>query len=215
MNDKPIASSTLTGLNMEQQNVTGSHGEEKPKINENRHLDVEDMPDNKLRESSQLSSGTPGPNEQTTQSASQQGPPEAGNIQSNESQSNHTSSTATSPHERNEIVVTGEGTKLRSWTKQQQLAILLAILCFPLAIITFFYIYVALVSHNASLSHLIPSPTKTLAIISVLSQTLTLLVRFFSDSVFEVLHWRLAARPEGVSVATFIALSGATSILGF
>jgi hypothetical protein len=90
-------------------------------------------------------------------------------------------------------------------------------LCFgmiPLSVLLFFYIYAALVSDNPPLGPLLFSPSRTLLVITILSQSLSILFKIVFSCVFDALRWHFASRETGVSITTFLGLSPATSSLG-
>src|SRR5436305_6337050 len=90
-------------------------------------------------------------------------------------------------------------------------------LCFgmiPLSVLLFLYVYAALVSDNPSLGPLLFSPSRTLLVVTILSQGLSILFKILFSCVFDALRWHFASREKGVSTTTFLGLSPATSSLG-
>jgi hypothetical protein len=59
-----------------------------------------------------------------------------------------------------------------------------------------------------------PTATTTVLILNILSTGSALLLRELVLGAFEILRWTLITRPQGVGVATFLAVSRATSAFG-
>jgi hypothetical protein len=78
----------------------------------------------------------------------------------------------------------------------------------------FFYVHETLVSQNSVLGPLLLDPSKTVLLVSALSQSFLLLLQFLLSCVFNSLRWHLASRKTGVPVSTFLGLSRATSLWG-
>jgi hypothetical protein len=106
------------------------------------------------------------------------------------------------------------GTLLPSAFQQLRWDLLLCFGMIPLSILLFLYVYAALVSDNPPLGPLLFSPSRTLLVITILSQGLAILFRMLFNSVFEALRWHFVSRKKGVSATTFLGLSPATSSLG-
>ena len=106
------------------------------------------------------------------------------------------------------------GTKLSSVFRQLKS---LTILCFgaiPLSVLLLYYIYTVFVSRNPNLGPLLFQPSRTLLVVTIISQALGLLLNELFVSLFESLRWQLASRKGGVNVTTFLGLSKATSLFG-
>lgn len=106
------------------------------------------------------------------------------------------------------------GTKLSSVFWQFKT---LTILCFgtiPLSVLLLYYIYTVFVSRDPNLGPLLFQPSRTLLVVTIISQLLGLLINELFVSVFEALRWQLASRKGGVHVTTFLGLSKATSLFG-
>jgi len=106
------------------------------------------------------------------------------------------------------------GTKLSSvfWQFKS-----LTILCFgaiPLSVLLLYYIFTVFVSRDPNLGPLLFQPSRTLLVVTIMSQLLGLLINELFISVFEALRWQLASRKGGVHVTTFLGLSKATSLFG-
>src|SRR5271154_4330004 len=104
------------------------------------------------------------------------------------------------------------GTKLSSvfWQFKS-----LTILCFgaiPLSVLLLYYIFTVFVSRDPNLGPLLFQPSRTLLVVTIMSQLLGLLINELFISVFEALRWQLASRKGGVHVTTFLGLSKATSL---
>jgi hypothetical protein len=106
------------------------------------------------------------------------------------------------------------GTVLCSKFRQLRWAIILCFIAIPLSILVFYYVYESLVSQAPHLGPLLFSPSRTLLVAVILAQSLGLLIKGMFETVFEGLRWQLAARRNGVGMATFLGLSNATSLLG-
>jgi hypothetical protein len=84
----------------------------------------------------------------------------------------------------------------------------------PGSAILFWYLYQSLVSEEPHLGPLLLSPSRTLLVVTILSQGTALLLTAYFASVFDRLRWRFVATGDGVSIVTFISLSSATSLIG-
>ena len=73
------------------------------------------------------------------------------------------------------------------------------------------YSYAALIAPYHHLGALNFSPSRTIFVIGLLSQTIALLLEHVFDNVFNVLRWQLASRSNGDRTTTFLALNIATS----
>jgi len=83
-----------------------------------------------------------------------------------------------------------------------------------LSVFTFYYVYETLLCSEPALGKLLFTPSTTVFVINVLSQILgTVLALLFAAS-FELLRWQLTTRDSGVQMSTFLAMSGATSLVG-
>jgi hypothetical protein len=103
------------------------------------------------------------------------------------------------------------GTVLPSTFRQLRWELLLCLGMIPLSVILFLYVYAALVSNNPPLGPLLFSPSRTLLVITILSQGLANLFLMLFSNVFEAFRWHLASRKKGVLATTFLGLSPATS----
>jgi hypothetical protein len=106
------------------------------------------------------------------------------------------------------------GTLLHTAVRQSRVTLVMCLGAIPLSILLFLYVYAALVSDNPHLGPFLFSPSRTLLIITILSQGLALLIRMLFNSVLESLRWYLVSRSGGVDATTFLGLSGATSSWG-
>ena len=106
------------------------------------------------------------------------------------------------------------GIKLPTTLRQLRWGLALCLGMIPVSILLFLYVYAALVSDNPPLGPLLFSPSRTLLVITILSQGLAILYRILFGTVLDALRWHFAAREKGVSTTTFLGLSPATSSLG-
>jgi hypothetical protein len=106
------------------------------------------------------------------------------------------------------------GTVLPTKLEQLKWTVRIYIVTLLLSGALFFYIHAALVSQNSPLGPLLLDPSKTVLLVSALSQSFVLLLQFLLSCVFNNLRWQLAARDSGVLVSTFLGLSRATSLWG-
>jgi len=106
------------------------------------------------------------------------------------------------------------GTILPSQLRQLRWTMIICFLTVPLSVLLFLNFTAALVSNDPPLGSFLFSASLTLLVVTILSQSLAVVIRLLFSCVFETFRWQLAARRRGVSVATFLALSGGTSSLG-
>jgi hypothetical protein len=76
------------------------------------------------------------------------------------------------------------------------------------------YVYQVLLVDHPYEGILFFSPTDTNLVITIFGQVLAQLILTLFVNIFDVLRWQLASREQGVSISTFIQLSGATGWLG-
>lgn len=135
-------------------------------------------------------------------------------LSSNESTSNMLSPPGRENPQGSDRINLRGGTKLTSVFWQLKT---LTILCFgaiPLSVLLLYYIYTVFVSRNPNLGPLLFQPSRTLLVVTIISQLLGLLINELFVAVFEALRWQLASRKGGVHVTTFLGLSKATSFFG-
>jgi len=113
-----------------------------------------------------------------------------------------------------ETTPSSRGTVLPKKFKQLRWTIFLFFLTFVLSVLTFLYIYAALIAQHPSLGRLLFSPSRTIFVVGLLAQVMALLITQLFDNVFDILRWQLASRDGGVRTTTFMGLSGATSLPG-
>lgn len=77
-----------------------------------------------------------------------------------------------------------------------------------------YYSYTVLVNEDAVPPALSLSPGKTVMVINVLSHVVAFLCWSLLSDASEALRWALACRPQGISLASFLALSRATTLPG-
>jgi hypothetical protein len=106
------------------------------------------------------------------------------------------------------------GTLLPTKVMQSKWIILFYITTAPVLAFLFWYIHAVLVSRDPQIGHLWSSPSKTLLIVSMLSQSYILLLESLLSGVFNILRWQLASRDNEIPVSTFLGLTGATSLWG-
>jgi hypothetical protein len=106
------------------------------------------------------------------------------------------------------------GTTIRSKFFQLRWIIVSSFVALPLSILLFFYVYEALVSITPALGPLLFSPSRTLLVITLLSQALGAFILVLFHSVFERLRWQLVSKESGIGLTTFLGLSGGTSFFG-
>ena len=90
----------------------------------------------------------------------------------------------------------------------------LALSSFLLSAFAIYYAYEALINPQPLLGKLIFSPSTTVFVINVLSQSVAFLIARVFASAFEALRWSFAARNSGVTLTTFLSLSSGTSLYG-
>jgi hypothetical protein len=76
------------------------------------------------------------------------------------------------------------------------------------------YIYQVLIAEHPHVSTLFFSPANTNLVITILAQVFAQLIQALFFDIFDILRWQLASRERGVSIPTFLQLSGATRWLG-
>lgn len=106
------------------------------------------------------------------------------------------------------------GTVLYKKGRQLRWIISVCAATIPLSVLIFIYVYEALVSNNPFLGPLLFNPSRTLLVVTILSQGIGLLIKLLFSCVFEALRWHLVSRESGVGMSTFLGLSPATSFLG-
>lgn len=106
------------------------------------------------------------------------------------------------------------GTVLPTAFRQLRWDLVLSLGMIPLSILLFLYLYATLVSNTPPLGPLLFSPSRTLLVVTILSQGLGIIFRVLFSSVFDALRWHFASREKGVSITVFLGLSPATSSLG-
>ena len=106
------------------------------------------------------------------------------------------------------------GTKLSSVFWQFKSLIILCFGAIPISVLLLYYIFTVFVSRDPNLGPLLFQPSRTLLVVTIMSQLLSLLINELFISVFEALRWQLASRKSGVHVTTFLVLSKATSLFG-
>lgn len=106
------------------------------------------------------------------------------------------------------------GTVLPSTFRQLRWELLLCLGMIPISILLFLYVYASLISNNPPLGPFLFSPSRTLLVITILSQGLANLFLMLFSNVFEALRWHFASRKKGVLATTFLGLSPATSSFG-
>jgi hypothetical protein len=107
-----------------------------------------------------------------------------------------------------------KGAVLRSSMRQMLFTFFLCFSTIVLSILVFLYVYAALVMIDPPLGPLLFSPSRTLLIVTILSQALAVFIRMSFFQAYEHVRWHLASRNTGVAMATFLGLSGGTSSLG-
>jgi hypothetical protein len=122
--------------------------------------------------------------------------------------------TSSSSQEPNEGGTARKGTILPTKFEQLKWTFILYMLTLLLLGLLFFYIHAALVSQDTPLGPLLLDPSKTVLLISALSQSFVILLESLLDSVFNYLRWQLAASDTGVLASTFLGLSKGTSLWG-
>jgi hypothetical protein len=98
--------------------------------------------------------------------------------------------------------------------KQHEASLCLSLLEILLLGFSIWFIYTEFISEKPVPSHLQLSPGHTITIVNILSHLNVFLVVLLLDHAFEVLRWSLASRKKGVSMATFLATSKASSFAG-
>ena len=98
--------------------------------------------------------------------------------------------------------------------KQHAISLCLTLLEILLLGFSIWFIYTEFISEKPVPSHLQLSPGHTITIVNILSHLNVFLVIQLLDHAFEVLRWSLASREKGVSLATFLATSKASSFAG-
>ena len=76
------------------------------------------------------------------------------------------------------------------------------------------YVYQVLLADHPHEGILFFSSTDTNLVITIFAQVLAQLIQALFIDIFDVLRWQLASRERGVSIPTFLQLSGATGWLG-
>lgn len=103
---------------------------------------------------------------------------------------------------------------LENKRKQHAISLCLTLLEILLLGFSIWFIYTEFISEKPVPSHLQLSPGHTITIVNILSHLNVFLVILLLDHAFEVLRWSLASRKKGVSLATFLATSKASSFAG-
>jgi hypothetical protein len=106
------------------------------------------------------------------------------------------------------------GTAISSKHTQYGWNLFCIIAAFALSNFALYYAYEALLSRRPALGKLFFPPSITVFVINVLSQGVAFLMNHLFASVFENLRWTFASQRTGARMATFLGLSGATSLLG-
>jgi hypothetical protein len=76
------------------------------------------------------------------------------------------------------------------------------------------YFYQVLLVEHPHVGILFFSPTNTNLVITIFAQVLAQLIQALFIDIFDVLRWQLASRERGVSILSYLQLSGATRWLG-
>ena len=76
------------------------------------------------------------------------------------------------------------------------------------------YAYQVLLVEHPHVGILFFSPTNTNLVITIFAQVLAQLIQALFVDIFDVLRWQLASGDRGVSILSFLQLSGATGWLG-
>lgn len=119
-----------------------------------------------------------------------------------------------SSHTANPQQLRGSGTAIPSKARQLRWMSVQLVLIFLLSVFVIYYFYQTLLLQNPKLGGLLFSPSITLLSATALSSALLFLISILFSQVFDALRWQLASRDHGVSMITFLALSGATSLIG-
>jgi hypothetical protein len=98
--------------------------------------------------------------------------------------------------------------------KQHATSLCLTLLEIVLLGFSIWFIYTEFINEKPVPSHLHLSPGHTITIVNILSHINVFLVVLLQDQHFEILRWSLASRKKGVSMATFLATSKASSFAG-
>lgn len=98
--------------------------------------------------------------------------------------------------------------------KQHATSLYLTLLEILLLGFSIWFIHTEFISEKPVPSHLHLSPGHTITIVNILSHINVFLVGLLQDQAFEILRWSLASRKKGVSMATFLATSKASSFAG-
>lgn len=116
--------------------------------------------------------------------------------------------------QKEELKINGPGINVRNKYFQLRWILIFCSGMIVISVILFVYFYHALV--NKSPTNLGPrlSPSRTLLVVTILSQVLALAIRMLFNNVFDALRWRMVSSQRGVSLKTFLGLSSATPLLG-
>jgi hypothetical protein len=106
------------------------------------------------------------------------------------------------------------GTTIPSRRQRYRNQFRLASISFLLSIFAFYYAYEALVNPRPLLGRLIFSPSTTVFVVNVLSQSVAFIMAQVFSAIFETLRWSFASRRRGVMLTTFLGLSAGTSPFG-
>lgn len=98
--------------------------------------------------------------------------------------------------------------------KQHATSLCLTLLEIVLLGFSIWFIYTEFISEKPVPSHLHLPPGHTITIVNILSHINVFLVGLLQDQHFEILRWSLASRKKGVSMASFLATSKASSFAG-
>lgn len=98
--------------------------------------------------------------------------------------------------------------------KHNATSVVLTVVAMLLLGVSIWFIYTEFINKKPVSAHLKLSTGQTITIVNVLSHLNIFLVALLLESAFESLRWSLASRNEGVSIATFLALSKATGFVG-
>jgi hypothetical protein len=113
---------------------------------------------------------------------------------------------------RSSISVTG--TRLSNRFRLLIWTICAYVIITPLAGLLFYYVYEVLVTQEPHVGRLQHSPSRTLLLVTIFTQTFLVVLHFLLNNVFDALRWQLASMKGGLDFTTFLALGGATSPYG-
>ena len=107
-----------------------------------------------------------------------------------------------------------QGTAIPSRLKQSFYIISLFIVAALLSTFVCYYVYQTLVSATPALGKLLFSASTTVFAVNILSQGVQITINTLFGDLFEAMRWQLASRRTGVSIKTFLGLSGSTPRIG-